>query len=277
MLLYGVGCTKKDVQQVYDNVEILSATKDDTVLCEQNDLHAYHSVLSAISYEGHMSSSIPIPGTWFIRNKYQNEYVHFYQMHARPEYPGAVLCGPTSYMLAAHMIAASKGNQYPVGKQKLGAIYQVLARNDRFDDKNGMYISDLVWFSQNYDYPVIKSSYWRSTNRSLTKEYIEYNLKTGYPVIVTVNIFGLQSGFWSNDGDAQSQLQKKYYIGFDGPVGHFILLIGIRINPDGTGTVWYKDPLSVNGETRSVSYTRLLNAMLYNGNPQYYDFVAVFE
>ena len=218
-----------------------------------------------------------IPGTWNIAQLFLDQYVHFYQMDAKPEYPGDVLCGPTSYMLGAHMIATARGISYPSSKEKVGAIYTKLSQAGKFDDAMGMYISDIQWFSQTYDYPVIKTSYLRTTDRTSMKDYIEFYIKIGYPVIVTVNIYGLQGSYWGNDLDMTDQTGVKYYISKNGPVGHFILLTGIKINADGSGRVWYKDPLSKTSETRCASYTRILDAMKYNGNIDYYDAVALFE
>lgn len=234
-------------------------------------------VESVTNNSGQQSSTTPTPGTWMIKAIYASEYQHFYQMNAKPEYPGDVLCGPTSYMLAAHMIATSKGVSYPSSKAKVGAIYTKLSQAGKFDDAEGMYISDVQWFSNTYDYPVVKTSYRRTIDRTAMKEYIEFHLKSGYPVVVTVNVFGMQGSYWVNDGAMSDIAGTKYYISKNGPVGHFILLTGIKINADGSGTIWYKDPLSSTGDTRSASYTRILDAMKYNGNNDYYDAVAVFE
>jgi hypothetical protein len=235
------------------------------------------SVLSIINNGGQQSSTMPTPGTWTIKASYVSEYQHFYQMDAKPEYPGSVLCGPVSYMLAAHMIATSKGVWYPSSKAKVGAIYNKLSQAGKFDDASGMYISDVQWFCSTYDYPTVKASYRRTTDRTAMKEYIEFYLKSGYPVIVTVNIFGMQGSYWGNDLAMSDVAGTKYYISKNGSVGHFIVLTGIKINADGSGTIWYKDPLSSTGDTRSASYTRILDAMKYNGNNDYYDAVGVFE
>jgi hypothetical protein len=110
------------------------------------------------------------------------------------------------------------------------------------------------------------------------KEFIEYNIQTGYPVVVTVQVYGTRNNTWAaNDADMYDQANTSYYVSKNGPVGHFILLVGVKINADGSGTVWYKDPLSKTGSTQSASYTRILDAMKYNGNNNYYDAVALFE
>lgn len=243
-----------------------------------NDMQSVADVTAmSTNNTGHYSSLTPIAGTWNIKQEYLNNYQHFYQIAASPDYPGKVLCGPVSYMLAAHMIATVKGVNYPSTKMKAGAIYTKLLQAGKFDDAAGMYISDLLWFSQSFDYPVVKCSYRRTADRAAMKEYLEYHIKSGYPVIATVNIYGMQGAYWNNDLDMTDQSGVKYYMSRNGPVGHFILLTGIKINADGSGRVWYKDPLSSTGETRCASYTRLLDAMLYNGNNYYYDAVAVFE
>ena len=226
---------------------------------------------------GLVCSYNPVPGTWHISPAYSNQYIHFYQLTAKPELPGGVLCGPTSYMLGAHMICASKGINFPSSKAKVGAIYNALYNAGKFDNNQGMYINDIDWFSTNYDYPTIKTDYRRTSDRSNMKEFIEYHIKSGFPVIATVNIFGNKGAYSGNDIAMYDQAQTHYYMSRYGTIGHFILLTGIKINADGSGTVWYKDPLSQNNTTRSASYTRLLDAMKYNGNDTYYDAIAIFE
>lgn len=260
---------------------IIGCNKDDTLVVkntlQKDQLSLGVIQKNSVNYAGYVSSESPVPGTWFIKPLYEQQYVHFWQMSAKPEYPGGVLCGPTSYLLAAHMIATAKGWPYPSSKTKVGAIYTKLSQAGKFDNTLGMYINDIHWFSSTYDFPVIKTSYSRTLLRSLCKEYIEYYLKTGYPVIVSININGANSILWINDNGVDEKSGSSYYISKSGLTGHFILLTGIRINADGTGTVWYKDPLSQYGETRSVYYSRLLDAMKANGNPDYYDAVAVFD
>jgi hypothetical protein len=176
------------------------------------------------------------------------------------------------------MIVTAKGGNYPCSKAKVGAIYGRLKDAGKFDDAVGMYIGDIAWFSNYYDYPAVKTSYKRTSDRSLMKEFIEYNIETGYPVVVTVQVYGTRNYTWAaNDADMYDQANTPYYVSKNGPVGHFILLVGIKINADGSGTVWYKDPLSKTGSTQSASYTRILDAMKYNGNNNYYDAVALFE
>jgi hypothetical protein len=260
-----------------DSVQSGSREEQGAGEIDMNDSQQTTMYVTSTNPAGQSSSTTPIPGTWHISQSYLDNYQHFYQMDAKPDYPGSVLCGPTSYMLAAHMIVTAKGGVYPSSKTKLGAIYTKLSQANKFDDAEGMYIGDLCWFNSTYDHPVVKTTYKRTTSRSLMKEYIEYFIKTGYPVIATVNIYGMQGAYWENDLDGADQPNTKYYVSKDGPVGHFILLTGIKINADGSGRVWYKDPLSKLGETRCMSYTRLLDAMKYNGNNDYYDAVAVFD
>jgi len=234
--------------------------------------------VALLSGANSVCDSSPFPGTWYIKQSYLNAYQHFCQIDAKPEYPGAVLCGPTSYMLGVHMILATKGNVYPSTKAKIGAIYGKLKLFGKFDDDLGMYIGDLQWFCSHYDYPVVKTSYKRTTDRALMKEYIEYNLKSGYPVVVTVQIYANHGATWAlHDAELYDKLGESYYVSKNGSIGHYILLIGIKINADGSGIVWYKDPLSKSGITQSASYTRVLDAMKYNGNNDYYDAVALFE
>lgn len=275
LILIAVSCQKQYVSFENKSGDVVKSGVKESTLLEFTQSN--FAQLGIANPSGQSSSATPIPGTWNIKQTYLNQYVHFYQMDAKPEYPGSVLCGPTSYMLAAHMIATSKGVWYPSSKAKVGAIYTKLSLAGKFDDAEGMYISDVQWFCNSYDYPTIKTSYLRTSNRDAMKEYIEFYIKSGYPVIVTVNIFGLQGAYWGNDLDMNDQPGIKYYVSKNGTVGHFILLIGIKINADGSGRIWYKDPLAKTGETRCASYTRILDAMKYNGNNDYYDAVAVFE
>jgi hypothetical protein len=257
-------CDKKIGSEQLQPQTIASATMD-------------HSLgpTDSLSDWGVMSSESVVGKYWLLGN-YSFLYKHFCQLDASPEYPGSVLCGPTSYMLAAHMIASNKGRVYPCSKQKLGAIYNALRNAGKFDNRYGMYINDITWFSTTYDYPVVKTTYMRTARRDVIKGYIEHYLKEGDPVIVPVNVFGLQGSYWANDKDVQHVPGVKYYVSRSGSVGHFILLIGLELYADGSGMAYYKDPLSRNGETRAVHYSRLLDAMLYNGNILYYDALAVF-
>ena len=275
LTILAISCQKQHENFEQKSVdEVKSGVKESKLSAVDQSNFAQLTVSNPL---GQNSSATPIPGTWNIKQEYLNQYVHFYQMDAKPEYPGSVLCGPTSYMLGAHMIATAKGVWYPSSKAKVGAIYTKLSLAGKFDDDEGMYISDVQWFCNTYDYPVVKSSYLRTSNRDAMKEYIEFYIKSGYPVIATVNIFGLQGSYWGNDLDMTDQTGVKYYVSKNGPVGHFILLTGIKINADGSVRIWYKDPLAKTGETRCASYTRILDAMKYNGNNDYYDAVAIFE
>lgn len=269
MLVVGIAmsCKKTNEQLAKNGIDELQSGVKENNFLEFGQIHLASSV----------TQSATISGTWNIKQEYLNNYVHFYQMDAKPEFPGNVLCGPTSYMLAAHMIATAKNVWYPSSKAKVGAIYTKLSQAGKFDDGAGMYISDVPWFCNTYDYPVVKSSYLRTMNRDVMKEYLEFYIKSGYPIIATVNVFGLQGAYWENDLDMTDLPGVKYYVSKNGPVGHFILLTGIKINTDGSGRIWYKDPLSRTNETRCASYTRILDAMKYNGNNDYYDAVAIFE
>jgi hypothetical protein len=268
--IFAFSCKKNGEYADEKRAEIRSATID-----KEGMIDTGNDVVTNTAYT---CDPTPIPGTWYIKQSYLNAYQHFYQINAKPEYPGGVLCGPTSYMLGAHMIVTAKNGYYPSSKTKVGAIYSKLKAASKFDDANGMYIGDLDWFCNNYDYPVIKTSYKRTTDRGAMKEYIEYSIRSGYPVVVTVQIYGSNCSTWSlNDSQMYDQTNTSYYVSKNGNYGHFILLIGIKINADGSGTIWYKDPLSKTGSTQSASYTRILDAMKYNGNDDYYDAVALFE
>lgn len=238
----------------------ISAVRDDnspdndTII--KNTLHALNSYSSSA-------------GLWWIKSSYESNYTHFCQLNASPEYPGGVLCGPTAYMLGVHMLSST----YPSSKTRIGTIYNRLSVNGKFDNSAGMYISDIQWYRNSYDATIVNTAYKRTSNRSTMKEFIESNLKNGFPVIATVQVYGSNRQHHINDNLQYACTTN--YIGENGNIGHFILLIGIEINSDGTGKVWYKDPLSPNGWTQSVTYTRLLDAMKYNGNTNYYDAIAL--
>ncbi len=284
LILLGTACTKQTTLP-WDSPALTtspttstsSTTEPGTSQSGTRDNIKTSSPMAIATTGGAVCSYTPIPGTWHINTSYSNQYIHFYQINAKPEFPGNVLCGPTSYMLAAHMICAAKNHPYPSSKAKLGAIYNVLSNANKFDNSLGMYMSDLDWFNTNYDDPVVKTNIRRTSDRNNMKEFLEYHIKSGFPVIVTVDIFGMQGASWPNDVAMTDQAGTQYYISKYGPVGHFILLTGIKVNADGSGTLWYKDPLSSTGATRSASYTRILDAMKSNGNPNYYDAIAVYE
>lgn len=280
-------CTNENTESanssnIQTNEVVQSGTRDtDQSQIELNSSASNGSLPSTPLFNtpsGNVSTTTPIPGTWFIKNSFLQQYQHFCQLQASPEYPGGILCGPTSYMLGVHMIAHAKQVSYPATKNQVGMIHSRLHQADRFDNQGGMYISDLCWYENSYDSNIIQTAYKRTTDRTWMKEFIEYHLKTGYPVIVTVQVYGNKRSSWAvHDSDLYDQSGSTYYVSKNGNIGHFILLIGIKINADGTGTIWYKDPLAPTSATQSASYTRILDAMKFNGNPNYYDAVSLFE
>ncbi len=228
--------------------------------------------------DGLVSSTTPTPGTWFIASRFLQEYQHLCQLQASPTYPGSMLCGPTSYLLGTHMIAQANNISYPASIPQLGTIYTRLFQAGKFDNQAGMYINDIDWYSKTYDNSIIQTFYKRTTSRVWMKEFIEYHLKTGYPVLAAIQVYGNRRSSWAtNDADLYDQVGKNYYVSKNGTIGHFVLLIGNKINTDGTGTIWYKDPLAPTGVTQSASYTRILDAMKYNGNNNYYDAISLYE
>jgi hypothetical protein len=198
--------------QSFTDADIQSGTR------ELNEAEHSGPSPSIATTGGLVCSYNPVPGTWYISTTYSNQYSHFYQIDAKPEYPGSVLCGPTSYMLAAHMICASKGIGFPSSKTKLGAMYNALFNAGKFDNTQGMYISDIDWFNSTYDYPTVKTNYRRTSDRSNMKEFIEYYIKSGFPVIATVNIYGTKGTYWGNDVDMYDQTGTQYYMSKKGPV-----------------------------------------------------------
>lgn len=265
---------------LFVSIIFLQCTHDDTIRIEPVPTDSLTSSLlenNNTARDGLQSSDTPIPGTWFIQSHFLASYQHFCQLTASPQYPGATLCGPTSYMLGAHMLATHRGYIYPAVKTQVGVIYTRLVQAGKFDNQEGMYINDIDWYAGQYDETFLTSAYKRTSSRVWMKEFIEYQVKTGYPVIAAVQIYGNKRSSWAlNDSNLFDQPGKTYYISKNGTVGHFILIIGIKINPDGSGTVWYKDPLAPTSATQSASYTRVLDAMKYNGNDTYYDAIGLF-
>jgi hypothetical protein len=280
LMILGTACTKQttlpwESPALTTSPQTSSITDSGTTQSGSRDYTTLP--MSIATTGGAVCSYTPVAGTWNINTAYSNQYVHFYQIDAKPDYPGGVLCGPTSYMLAAHMICAAKNHPYPSSKAKVGAIYNALCAANKFDNTQGMYMSDLDWFNSTYDDPVVKTNIRRTLDRNNMKEFIEYHIKSGFPVIVTVDVYGTKGSSWTNDGAMADQSGTQYYISKNASDGHYIVLTGIKVNADGSGTIWYKDPLSSTGATRSASYTRILDAMKSNGNPNYYDAIAVYE
>lgn len=214
-----------------------------------------------------------LPGYWTLSAHMLGFYQHFYQNDAKPEYPGSTLCGPTCYMMASHMVGMANNYATPVTKTYLGQIYSRLKQAGKFWDTQGMYISDIPWYAGAYDQYFFSVTSARTQDRSSMKGFIEQNIQDGFPVIVTVNIYATAG--LGNDVDNVNKSGKIYYIDPSSRVGHFILLVAVKINNDGSGMVYYRDPLSKDGATRVVNYTRLLDSMKANGNVYYYDAVAV--
>jgi hypothetical protein len=91
-------------------------------------------------------------------------------------------------------------------------------------------------------FPQVDFGYVRN-DRNSYKAFLEAPLPRGFAVCTPVLIDG--------NNPANVKTTGK---------GHFILLTGISIAADGSGIVFYKDPLTVDTQTRVISYTLLLDS-----------------
>lgn len=225
--------------------------------------------------------SVTISNGWTeyrISSNYENNYIHFCQLNAVAY--GGLVCGPTCYMLAAHMITAAHGWAFmPSNAAKLNAIVSNIGPLPISIDQIENYLNM-------YDGTKLMSvPHYGITSRSDFKLFLEENLLFGSPIIVGVrvaparannNMYLSENVAVNHDIDGADQPGRTYYINTNG-VNHFVVLIGIKINnTTGSGYVYYKDPLAVNGATKVCSYTRFLNSILYNGGSSCcYDGLAI--
>lgn len=93
-------------------------------------------------------------------------------------------------------------------------------------------------------------------NRNNCKSFIEYCLNNGRYVGISVQIQGTS-------------------IVESGGLGHFILIVGIDKTTDGSSSViYYKDGLTANAETQTISYSKLLNSNQENTSGDSYQIVS---
>ena len=229
----------------------------------------------------HNTRSVTTTNGWTeyrISSPYENNYTHFCQLNAWAY--GSLACGPTCYMLAAHMIAAANGWSFmPSNAAKLNAIISNIGPLPISLDQIENYV-DL------YDGTKLTTvSQYAVTSRSDFKIFLENNLCAGHPIIVGVRVaparanngmYLTENSITNHDIDGTDQAGRSYYINTSG-ANHCVVLIGIKINnATGSGYVYYKDPLATNGATKVCSYTRFLNSILYNGGSSCcYDGLAI--
>lgn len=213
---------------------------------------------------------------YHIKPEYEQHYSHWCQFWNSPltSYEKSNACGPTAYMLAAHMIAAAHGYTFmPASATKLNAII----------DKIGylpISITQISSHVKSYDSPPLEATQCFTQDRSYFKAFLQSHLADGNPLIVPVVVSGSSrandarytsaSSTDNFDMDGSSQSGRPNYVlatKNNGGVGHFVVVIGITVyTPTGQGLVYYKDPLSHNGATRVCSYTRFLESARINGS-----------
>lgn len=222
---------------------------------------------------------ISVNGTYVeyhIKPEYEKQYEHWCQFwtSSLTSYEKSNACGPTAYMLAAHMIAAGHGYTFmPVSGTKLKAII----------DKIGylpISITQISTHLKSYDSPPLTAIQCFTQDRKYFTSFLESHLGDGNPLIVPVVVSGSarasearytsESSTDNFDIDASTQIGRPNYIltsKISGGVGHFVVVIGISIHiSSGKGLVYYKDPLATNGSTKVCSYARFLESVRINGS-----------
>ncbi len=212
-----------------------------------------------------------------INTVYENNYVHCCQLGVSN---GGNACGPASYMLAAHMVAAGNGWSFmPSNTTKLTAIVNNIGAMPIDMGQISTYVS-------RYDGTYLKTTTRITTDRNNFKSFLENSLATGDPVIVPIRISGssrandsrytTENSSNNYDLDGSDQYGRPNYINTSG-IGHFVVVIGIKvIGSTGNGYVYYKDPLASGGATKVCVYGRFLNSALANGaSSSYYDAITI--
>ncbi len=209
-----------------------------------------------------------------IKTEYANNYVHWCQLQASPltTYEKQNACGPTAYMLAAHMVATAEGYTFmPVSGTKLKNIISAMG-----SVPIGM--TQIATHITAHDSPPLTSISCTTSDRSAFRTFMESNLSDGNPIIVPifindskVNDVRYSSTASDNfDIDSSPQSGRPNYIlttKINGGYGHFVVVIGISMSSTtgSNGLVYYKDPLANSGATKICSYTRFLESAKANG------------
>lgn len=213
---------------------------------------------------------------------YANNYVHWCQLWSSPlsSYERANACGPTAYMIAAHMIAAAHGYSFmPVSGNKLKAI---IGKMGGVPISMGQISSHVA----RCDSPPLTTVSFTTTSKEKFKSFLESHLANGDPIVVPVRVSGgartndgryTSENSWNNyDLSIVDQTTRPNYINSSG-FGHFVVLIGVKISLSSCDAyAYYKDPLAQSGETRVCHYERFLASAAANGASNlYYDAIVI--
>lgn len=217
-----------------------------------------------------------------ISTAYANNYAHWCQLWQSPlsSYERANSCGPTAYMIVAHMVATAHGYHFmPSSGEKLKAIIGKMG---------GVPISmdQIATHVKYWDNPPLTSISLTTSDRTKFAAFLESHLADGNPIIVPVRVTSstrandsryTSVSSWANyDLDASDQTNRPNYINNSG-FGHFVVVIGIKKSlVSCEALVYYKDPLSQSGTTRVCNYERFLSSAAANGASNlYYDAIVI--
>lgn len=229
-----------------------------------------------------------------INTAYESNYAHWSQKWAATPLTSSqtyAACGPVSYMLSAHMLL---GSSFPSSGSKLAYIV------NRLQSTYGVFVPININVIPTYltgtDGATLTSSGLigyshlggaTTADRNNFKSALQSELANGWPVMVPVNInigreddsrYTTENSTTNYDTDGSDVSGRPNYLtGSISAPGHFIVLIGIKVNTTtGGGYVYYKDPYSVNSTTKVASYERFLNSALANGGTYNgYDAIAI--
>lgn len=219
-------------------------------------------------------------------------------------------CGATSYMMAAGCVAKylDPNTAYAVNGAKLSNLIGAMQTTidltkpliyGRQNDASFLRVEDNFGYYASVSNPASPKV---SSDRTLTKNFMQQALANDKFIVAAVNVYGNitivnDSKFYdpannpdlNPTGTVTTGANKNYMTDRDESVygvgGHIIVIVKITVNlSDGTGVVEYIDPLAkprfdVNGNPlsnrRYVSYTRLLNSMSSNGSSSNYDVISI--
>ena len=247
---------------------VLSCTKSDSPSRDIAPLSSQHSAAR--------TSVTPEWVEYRINNAYATNYLHWCQLWASPltTYERQNACGPVSYLLAAHMVAAGHGYTFmPCSGTKLRSIV------DRIGSLP-ISMSDIYTYVHAYDKPPLTALSYSGNDRAAYKRFLESSLADGNPLIVPIEItkencvndsrYTSDAQTENYDLDSSPQAGRPNYIvtsKLSGSYGHFVVVIAIKVSTTtGHGFVYYKDPLSSTGATKICSYTRFLESAKINGS-----------
>lgn len=248
--------------------------------CTKSSSDSFTPTSSVDSFNKTSSSAakVAVNNNWVeysVSTNYMNKYVHWCQLWSSPlsSYEKQNACGPTAYMLAAHMVAAAHGYTFmPCTGTKLKAIVTSMGMLPISMDQISSHILA-------HDSPPLISTSYVGSSRTAFKSFLESELCDGNPVIVPIMISTLSpnegrycsTNPTSNyDIDSSPQTGRPNYIltsKLQGGFGHFVVVTALHLyTPTGNGLVFYKDPLATTGTTKVCSYSRFLESARINGN-----------